>query len=347
MRGSYKNTPNRYLKHQQEYSFEREEDAQDYEASLKRTNLIALHPKTILNKITSPDVGMDYSLNPYQGCEHGCAYCYARPTHEYWGYNAGIDFEQNILVKHNAPELLRSQFEKRSWKGEAVSLSGNTDCYQPIERKLGITRKLLKVFLEYRNPLGIITKNALILRDLDLLQELAGQHLIHVAITITGLDESLRQKLEPRTASTQKKLEVIRVLSEHGIPVMAMMAPVIPSLNSHDILPLAKAVSEAGARKIGYTMLRLNGPVSEIFSDWLDRHYPDRAQRVMNQVKGVHGGKESDSRFGKRMKGEGNVAEMVKQQFDLARNKYGLNKPLSPFNHKLFCRPGGQISLGI
>lgn len=347
MRGTYKTNPNKYLQQKHEYVFENEEDVRDYEASIKNTRLIELHPKSIVNKITSPDVGMDYSLNPYQGCEHGCAYCYARPTHEYWGYNAGIDFEQTILFKRNAPELLRSHFDKKSWSGAAVSMSGNTDCYQPVERKLGITRSLLHVFLEYRNPVGIITKNSLILRDLDLLRELASLNLVHVAISITGMDETLRQKLEPRTASTQRKLKVIETLSANGIPVMAMFAPIIPSLNSHEIFPLAKAVSEAGAGKIGYTMLRLNGQVSDIFCDWLNRHFPDRAERVMNQVRSAHGGKENDSRFGIRMKGEGNIAEIIKQQFELARRKYRLNQALPTLNFQLFQRPGTQIKLNI
>ena len=212
------------------------------EAHRSRTNYIPIFPKTIVNKVTSPDVGMKYSLNPYQGCEHGCIYCYARNTHEYWGYGAGLDFEQIILVKKEAPNLLEEKLKSKNWQAETIVLSGNTDCYQPAEKKFGITRECLKVFLNYRHPVGIITKNALVLRDLDILKELAKDHLIAVNVSITSLSEDTRRILEPRTASIKKRLETIRLLADNGIPVNAMLAPIIPGINSHEIMDMAKAV---------------------------------------------------------------------------------------------------------
>ena len=345
MRAANSNTKNRFSKNHFEPEFEDEESFLDHQELYSKTELIPLHPKTIVNPVKSPDVGMEFSLNPYQGCEHGCAYCYARPTHEYWGYSAGHDFEQKILVKHNAPELLEKLFIDKKWKAKTISLSGNTDCYQPAERKLKITRSLLELFLKYRHPVGIITKNALILRDLDLLKALAEQNLVSVAISITTLNENLRRTMEPRTASVKNRLETIKQLADNNIPVMAMMAPIIPSLNSHEILPLAKKVAEMGANSLGYTMVRLNGAVEEIFTQWIEEHYPDRAKRVLNQIKGAHGGTTSDSRFGTRMRGEGNAAEMIKSQIVLARKKYGLDRKMNNLDTSLFIPGGGQLSL--
>ena len=345
MRAANSNTKNRFSKNHFEPEFEDEESFLDHQELYSKTELIPLHPKTIVNPVKSPDVGMEFSLNPYQGCEHGCAYCYARPTHEYWGYSAGHDFEQKILVKHNAPALLEKLFIDKKWKAKTISLSGNTDCYQPAERKLKITRSLLELFLKYRHPVGIITKNALKLRDLDLLKALAEQNLVSVAISITTLNENLRRTMEPRTASVKNRLETIKQLADNNIPVMAMMAPIIPSLNSHEILPLAKKVAEMGASNLGYTMVRLNGAVEEIFTQWIEEHYPDRAKRVLNQIKGAHGGTTSDSRFGTRMRGEGNAAEMIKSQIVLARKKYGLDRKMNNLDTSLFIPGGGQLSL--
>ena len=347
-RGAGLNTDNRFLKGNFVPEFEDAESFDDHEELNRQTIFTEIFPKSIVNKVTSPDVGMEYSLNPYQGCEHGCIYCYARPTHEYWGYSAGLDFERKILVKHDAPDLLVQLFEKNSWKPATIVLSGNTDCYQPIERKLGITRKLLEVFLKYRHPVGIITKNALILRDLDILKPLAELNLVRVMISITTLNETLRRVLEPRTASVIQKLNTIKTLCEAGIPVGVMMAPVIPSLTDSEILPLSKKVSEAGASSLGYTILRLNGPVAELFENWLKVHYPDRADRILNQTRSIHGGQLGDSRFGSRMSGEGEVASIVKKQFDLARKKYFDKRASTPLNLFLFKRPdkaGDQLSL--
>ncbi len=297
-----------------------------------QTVLIDTFPKTIVNKVDSPDLRMGFSLNPYQGCEHGCVYCYARNSHEYWGYSAGIDFEQKILVKRNCIELLEKKFQSKRWEASPIILSGNTDCYQPIEKKLEITRSLLKTFLKYKHPVGIITKNALIQRDIDILKELAKDNLVQVNLSITSLDETMRRMLEPRTATVKKRLETVEKLTAEGIPVSVMMAPIIPAINSHGILPLVKAVSERGALIVGYTMVRLNGAIGGIFTDWIQKTMPDRAEKVLHQIAQCHGGNLNDSVFGRRMKGEGNIAEQVAQQFSVARKKYLKEKSLPVLN---------------
>ncbi len=291
-----------------------------------RTQHIEVYPKTILNKVDSPDIGMAWSMNPYQGCEHGCIYCYARNTHPYWGYSAGLDFESKILVKRNAPQLLEQALRKPKWEALPIMLSGNTDCYQPAERKFGITRQLLEVLWKFRHPVGVITKNSLVLRDLDLLQSMAELRLAKVSVSITTLDEELRRVLEPRTAGVAARLRVVKELSSAGIPVNVMMAPIIPGLNDHEILEMAKTVSKLGALSIAYTMVRLNGDVAEIFEDWIRKNRPDRADRVLNRIRDVHGGKLNDSRFGTRMRGEGPLAAMVAQQFQIARRRYFADK---------------------
>ncbi|MDR5591450.1 PA0069 family radical SAM protein [Christiangramia sp. SM2212] len=292
------------------------------ESSESRTTIIETFPKSIVNKVTSPDVGMDFSLNPYQGCEHGCIYCYARNSHEYWGYSAGLEFEQKILVKRNAVELLEKKLKSRSWKAWPIVLSGNTDCYQPIEKDLKITRSLLQTFLKYRHPVGMITKNALIQRDIDILKELAQDNLINVAISITSLQEETRRILEPRTATIKKRLDTVEKLAQNNIPVSVMMAPIIPSINSHEIMPLVKEISSRGANYVGYTIVRLNGAIGQIFSDWIRKAMPGRADKVLHQIENIHGGSLNDSRFGTRMKGEGEFANQVKQQFKIARKLY-------------------------
>ena len=306
---------------------------EDEEPQNTKTVLIDTFPKTIVNKVNSPDVGMGYSLNPYQGCEHGCVYCYARNSHEYWGYSAGLDFEQKILVKRNSVELLEKKLQSPRWQATPIVLSGNTDCYQPIEKKLEITRELLQTFLKYKHPVAIITKNALIQRDLDILKELAKDDLIKVHLSITSLDETTRRLLEPRTATVRKRLETLEKLSSENIPVSVMMAPIIPGINSHEIFPLVKAVAERGALGVGYTMVRLNGAIGGIFTNWIKQAMPNRAEKVLNQIAECHGGNLNDSVFGRRMKGSGNIAEQVSQQFKIARKKY-LNVR---FVHKLNC----------
>lgn len=348
-RGAQINTHNKFEKH----TYQTESEYLEFlhvngeDTTLERkTQFIEVFPKTIVNQVKSPDVGMEWSMNPYQGCEHGCTYCYARNSHEYWGYSAGSEFEQVILVKKNAPQLLEKHLQKKSWEPAPIMLSGNTDCYQPAEKTFEITRQLLQILLKYRNPVGIITKNALIQRDMDILKELNALGLVKVSLSITSLQEDLRRKLEPRTASAKMKLQTVELLAKNNIPVNVMMAPIIPGLNSHEILPLAKAVSEAGATSINYTTVRLNGQIAEIFMNWLDHNFPDRADKVKHQIQELHAGNLNDSEFGRRMRGSGEIAEQIKSLFKLARKKYGLENKLPEYNYDAFIRaPKGQTSL--
>lgn len=299
------------------------------------TKYTVVYPKTILNKVDSPDIGMAWSMNPYQGCEHGCVYCYARNTHNYWGYSAGLEFEQQILVKKNAPQLLEKKLQSDKWEAAAIMLSGNTDCYQPAEQEFGITRSILEVLWKYRHPVGIITKNKLILRDLDILQQMAEHRLIRVSISLTTLNEDTRRLLEPRTATAEQRLRTIRKLSQAGIPVNVMLAPIIPGLNDYEILAMAKAAAEAGAVSMGSTIVRLNGDVSAIFEDWARRSMPERADRILNRIRDCHGGELYDSRFGTRMKGEGKIAEVIHQQLTLARTRFFAGREKPAYNLEL------------
>lgn len=311
-----------------------------------KTKFIEVYPKTLVNTIKSPDLRMFYSMNPYQGCEHGCIYCYARPSHEYWGYSAGMDFEQTILVKKNAPELLEKALQQKNWDVKPISLSGNTDCYQPCERQFGITRELLKKLLFYKHPVGIITKNTLIKRDLDLLIELAQLKLVSVNISLTSLQEDLRQKLEPRTATAKRKLELIELFSNHNIPVRVMIAPIVPALNDNELIPIMKTASEHGALDAHYQIVRLNGANKIIFKDWLSKNFPDRAAKVIHQLEDIHGGDISNSQFGKRLKGEGHFAQSIRQQYQIAKQKY-FKQDFPALRTDLFTRPpeNGQMVL--
>ena len=301
----------------------------------EQTDYLIVHPKTILNKVDSPDIGMAWSMNPYQGCEHGCVYCYARNSHNYWGYSAGIEFEQKILVKKNAAQLLEQQLKKKNWQAATIMLSGNTDCYQPAEKKFGITREILEVLLKYRHPVGVITKNSLILRDLDLLQALNKHRLVRVSISLTSLDEEVRRLLEPRTATAAQRLKAIQALAEAGIPVNVMLAPIIPGINDHEIMAMAKKVAALGADSIHYTLVRLNGDVGVIFEDWIRKMMPARAEKVLNKIRAVHNGQLHDNRFGRRMVGEGKIAEIIKQQINLARKMYFSDRKMEPLNKDL------------
>ncbi|GGW38044.1 PA0069 family radical SAM protein [Arenibacter certesii] len=347
-RGAQQNTTNRFS----EFSSELRDDFLEFcrleedEADSNKTLYLPIFPKTIVNKVDSPDVGMTYSLNPYQGCEHGCIYCYARNSHEYWGYSAGLDFERKILIKKEAPKLLEAKLKSKNWKATTIVLSGNTDCYQPAERKFEITRACLEVFLKYRHPVGIITKNALVLRDLDILTQLAKDNLIGVNVSVTTLSENTRRILEPRTASIKKRLETIRILSEHHIPVNAMLAPIIPGINSHEILPLAKAVADNGALSIGFTVVRLNGAIGGLFEDWIRKTLPDRADKVLNQIKECHGGSLNDSRFGIRSRGEGKIAQQIHEMMHLAKRRYFKDKVFPKLNTSLHHQyKDGQLDL--
>ncbi len=347
-RGAQLNVANRFEAHSHEFR----DDFLNYcavegdEAQSSKTVFIDTYPKSIVNKVESPDLRMGFSLNPYQGCEHGCVYCYARNSHEYWGYGAGLDFEQKILVKKNCVELLEKKLQSSRWQANTIVLSGNTDCYQPVEKKLKITRQLLQTFLKFKHPVGVITKNALIQRDIDILRELADDNLVQVHLSITSLDEEVRRMLEPRTATVKKRLETVEKLSTANIPVHIMMAPIIPGINSHEILPLVKAVAESGALGVGYTMVRLNGAIGSIFTDWIRKTMPDRAEKVLHLIKECHGGNLNDSQFGRRMKGAGNIAEQVEQQFTIARKKYLSGRSMPPLNcslHEQF--KDGQMKL--
>ncbi len=347
-RGAQLNVPNRFfeLRHEIRDDFLEFCQKEGENADKNKTLYIDVFPKTIVNKVASPDVGMQYSMNPYQGCEHGCIYCYARNTHEFWGYSAGLDFERRILVKKDAPKLLEQLLKKKSWKAQTIVLSGNTDCYQPAEQKFRITRACLEVFLKYKHPVGIITKNARILEDLEVLKELATYNLVGVNVSITSLSEKTRRILEPRTATTKKRLETVKILSEHGIPVNVMIAPIIPSINSHEILPLAKAASDHGAVSIGHTIVRLNGAIGEIFTDWIKKTMPDRAEKVLHQIESCHGGSLNDSRYGTRMRGEGKIAEQLNNLVKLARLKYFKDKGMPKLHTTLYEKhKSGQLKL--
>lgn len=341
-RGAQVKTQNRFLKAQ--YSTDYPEGLDEPLLSSPETQLFFEHSKTIVNKVSSPDLGMAWSLNPYQGCEHGCVYCYARNTHEYYGFSAGLDFESRIMIKRNAPQLLEKFLLHPNWQPVPISLSGNTDCYQPIERKLEITRALLKVFARYRHPVGLITKNSLVLRDLDLLNDLASDNLVHVYISITTLNEELRRVMEPRTASALKRLKTVEALAKAGVPVGIMNAPIIPGLNHYEIPAVIKAAAEHGARAAGMTVVRLNGSIGKIFEDWLKKNFPDRFSKVWNQVCSLHGGSVNDSQFGRRITGEGNIAEAIHQLYRAAKKKYLAGKSMPPLNLTKF-RKGGNLNL--
>ena len=306
--------------------------------------------QTILNRNDSPDIPFDVSLNPYRGCEHGCIYCYARPTHEYLGFSSGLDFETKIMVKEDAPELLRKELSSARWKPQVVAMAGVTDCYQPIERKLRITRRCLEVFAEFRNPVGIVTKNALVTRDIDVLQELSRFNASTVYVSVTTLDAELARRMEPRTASPRQRLETIRTLASAGIRVGVMVAPVVPGLTDHEVMPILKAATDAGAKSAGYVMLRLPHALKELFEDWLKRWYPDSREKVLNRIKAVRDGELYRAEFKTRMTGTGIFAEQVRQQFHTACRKAGIDGkrvPLSVDSFRVPARAGDQMDLGL
>lgn len=301
--------------------------------------------KEILSRNNSPDIPFDFGLNPYRGCEHGCVYCYARPTHEYLGFSAGLDFETQIMVKENAAELLRKQFLAPSWKAETVSLGTVTDVYQPVERRLRITRRCLEVFAEFRNPVGLVTKNALVTRDADLLGELAKHQAANAFISVTSLDAELARILEPRASAPAARLRAIRELTTAGVPVGVMLAPMIPGLNDHEAPAILKAAAEAGARAAYYVVLRLPFGLKDLFADWLGRHFPERVDKILGRIRETRGGELNDSRFGRRMRGAGPWAEAFNRLFHVARARAGLDQPLPPLSSEHFRRPGRQLEL--
>ena len=346
-RGAQRPETNRF----EQYRHEPRADFREYrllegEATSVRTQYLKVHPKSIVNKVESPDVGMSYSMNPYQGCEHGCVYCYARNSHQYWGYGPGLDFESRILVKENAPALLEKWLRKPSWKAAPIVLSGNTDCYQPAERTFRITRACLEVFLKYRHPVGIITKNALLLRDLDLLKALNEFGLVGVHISVTSLNPDTRRLLEPRTTTMTQRLRTIEKLTEAVIPVNAMLAPIIPGINSHELIGLARAVADAGARSFGLNVVRLNGAIGDIFTHWIRKAMPERAEKVLSQIRSCHGGTLNDSRFGIRNKGEGPLAQQIHGMAEICQKKYFSGREFPALNTSLHQEyKTGQLKL--
>jgi DNA repair photolyase len=338
-RGAQVNVHNRFL--QQAYVQEHMEVIDEELLNREgKTQYFYESPKKIVNKVTSPDVGPALSMNPYQGCEHGCIYCYARNSHEYWGFSAGLDFERKIVIKKNAAELLEQHFMNKNWVVEPIMLSGNTDCYQPVERQMKITRSILEVLLKFNHPVGIITKNQLIIRDLDILTQLAKKKLVHVMVSITSLKEELRQKMEPRTATAANRLKVVKELSSAGVPVGIMTAPIVPGLNSEEIPALIEAAADHGARTAGYTIVRLNGAIAQIFTDWIHTNFPDAAHKVLSQIKECHGGNLNDSNYGRRMSGEGNIAKAIRMLHLHSVKRFMNGKSDFEYDLSIFSRPG-------
>lgn len=342
-RGAQFNPHNRFAKN--DYVKEHDEGIDEWEEEDHKTTFIFGKSKSIVNKVDSPDVGMAYSLNPYQGCEHGCTYCYARNAHEYWGFSAGLDFERKIIVKTDAPLLFKKFLERKGWDASVISLSGNTDCYQPAERKFRITRQLLEIALEYKQPIGMITKNALILRDIDLLTEMAKLNLCMVYVSINSLNEQLRQKMEPRTTTAKQRLKIVEQLSKAGIPMGVMVAPLVPGLSDHEIPAILKTIANCGAIAAGYTVVRLNGAIGGIFEDWLRKNYPDRFEKVWHMIQSCHGGHVNDSRFGDRMRGDGNIAKLINDSFKLHCRLNHLNEVKPTLDSSLFKIPKVQLSM--
>jgi DNA repair photolyase len=296
------------------------------DSAAPETELLLDRTRSILAFNDSPDVGFDVGINPYRGCSHGCVYCYARPTHEYLGFSAGLDFETKILVKQNAPELLRSALAGRSWRPQVIALSGNTDAYQPAERRLRITRRCLEVMAEFRNPVGIVTKSRLVTRDLDLLADLASHKAAAVVLSVTSLRSDLQRAMEPRASTPAKRLEAIRLLAAAGVPVGVNVAPVVPGLTDEEVPAILEAAAEAGATFASYILLRLPWGVKQIFETWLEQHFPERKEKVLNRVRELRGGKLNDGRFGVRGKGEGPWADQLHALFRVSKRRLGLDR---------------------
>ena len=306
------------------------------------------HSSTIISRNSSPDLSFEASLNPYRGCEHGCAYCYARPTHEYLGFSAGFDFESKIMVKHDAPALLRAEFAKPSYKPLKLACSGVTDPYQPVEKRLQITRHCLEVMVECRNPVVLVTKNHLITRDIDLLRELAKHHAVAAYISITSLDPKLAHKLEPRASSPEQRLDAIRQLSAAGVPVGVLMAPVIPTINEEEIPAVLSAAAAAGAQFAGSTVVRLPFAVKDIFAAWLEEHYPERKDKVLSRIRDMQGPTMSHGDFGTRFTGEGIWAEQIRALVKVCLKRAGITTGRPDLRTEAFRRPrevGGQMEL--
>lgn len=323
--------------------WEREEGS-----SAPKITVHELQAKSIIARNNSPDVPFNQSINPYQGCEHGCIYCYARPTHSYLGLSPGLDFETKLFAKTNAADVLREELSRSGYRCELISLGANTDPYQPIERKYGITRRVLEVLAEFQHPVGIVTKSALIERDIDILAPMAANRLAHVYLSVTSFDHDLSRRLEPRASAPARRIEAIRRLTAAGIPVGVLVAPVIPFLNDGEIEAILEAVYAAGARRAGYVFVRLPFEVKDLFRDWLVQHYPLKAEHIMSLINQSRGGKDNDPNFGSRMRGTGLFAELIAKRFRVATERIGFNESREiGLDASRFCVParGGQMSL--
>ena len=345
-RGARANPPPRFDQNQRAYL----DDGWESLGELPRlkTEIFTETPKTIITRNTSPDISFDRSINPYRGCEHGCVYCYARPSHAYMGLSPGLDFESKLFIKPNAAALLREELTATTYQPATIALGANTDPYQPIERDYRITRQVLEVLQEFNHPFGIVTKSASVLRDLDILRPMAELGLVKVAVSITTLDNKLARAMEPRASTPMKRLSALEILAKAGIPTVVMMGPIIPGLNDAEIESILKAARNVGVREAGYTMLRLPHEVKDIFKDWLEKEYPDRAAKVMSLVKSVRGGAENDPNFGTRMAGTGPYAWTIGRRFQLTAQRLGLNTNRVKLRTDLFERPvqkGQQMKL--
>ena len=345
-RGAAENPPNRFEKiHLEPDADWNPADDADGGAG-PRTQFFKDHSQTVISRNDSPDLDFQASLNPYRGCEHGCIYCYARPFHEYLGFSAGLDFESKIMVKEDAPELLRKELSSPKWQPQVIFMSGVTDCYQPVERKLKLTRRCLEVLAEFRNPVFIVTKNRLVTRDVDLLSELARHRAVGVWLSITTLDSELRKVMEPRTSPPPARLAAIRELANAGIPTGVNVAPMIPGLTDHEMPTILQAAADAGATSAGYTVVRLPYGVAPLFEKWLETNFPDRKEKVLNRLRAMRGGKLYDAQWGKRFGGEGIFAEQISQMFKVARRKAAISSDGAELSTAAFRRPGdSQLSL--
>lgn len=334
-RGTVQNPPNRF----ERLAYLPILESTECDEQPTKTQYLKDASRSLITYNDSPDVGFEASINPYRGCEHGCIYCYARPYHEYLGFSAGLDFETKILVKEDAPELLREELASRKWRPQVLAISGVTDAYQPVERKLQLTRRCLEVLTEFRNPVIIITKNHLVTRDIDLLKELAGFNAASVCVSVTTLDPQLASVMEPRTSIPANRLDAIRVLAEAGVPVRVLVAPTIPGLTDHEMPSIIEAAAKAGACNAGYVVVRLPYAVSELFGNWLEVNFPERKKKVLNRIRSIRGGKLNDPKFGSRMRGEGAFAEQIRSMFQIACRRAGIDSGGPELSTAAFRRP--------
>lgn len=341
-RGARNNPANRFERIQYEPAWWDADAAAMESLRPTKTQFIPDDSKTVVSENNSPDLEFRYSLNPYRGCEHGCSYCYARPYHEFLGYSAGLDFETKIVYKPKIADQLRQWLRRPGWQAEFISLSGATDCYQPAEKQFQLTRACLEVALECRQPLSIVTKNALVLRDLDLLEQLAQRQLVHVNISLTSLHQSLVKVMEPRTSSPTARLRAMSELTAAGVPTRALLAPIIPGLNDSELPALLEAVQQAGVRSAGTILLRLPNVVQDVFLEWLQTSLPDQAEKIESRVRQTRATQLDDTRFGVRMRGEGELARQIHQTFEVFSKRFGLIHELPPLNSDDFRRPGDR-----